>query len=627
MHSFAIFLICLIGTSLSYASAPLALDINKEGDFCQANLKKFPELKDLVLPAWKLAAREPLNSKMSLEIAQKNPKLQSAMQAPLSELKEISHALNTRYLENIQSTLYVRLAAAQEVGWKIDKYQHDLDLLKNRCQLADISGQNFNSEVAPFQKMISEVKADYQNFHLRPEGREVYLRKLAVAGLEAWRIEKVMKMLLAKAKYGDYGLQVKREVERSLAENARRLIRLHFAFPVLSDLKTAKIQKILNSELDDLYYFQKDEAIYYSHPMLEEWLGLTPVGRRPVTMGIVPFAPLASQERKLHYPRLYEKILNGEAPLSYTLRQRLTEALDTSVDTAIKSASLKCANPTPCGALAVNPDLAVNWIESLGASQRVGPIACACKIGDQRETVPGKLNLGLGLISAGAVVLALIQPEIAILVKAAIWLSVADMAAAGLGIYDGVDNYSRAKQVTLSRSGGSTDERIREITKSENDKANFNLIYDLGTGVVGLLPPARISQAYSRVPLRTIIKDPPFLKGTTLEFTKGATGAPAMELNSDSYSENWDPSRLMVPFPIEMRKAFPKLYANMQLVAAQGRFASYPGKRSRLLAELKLAAEKMTASASQSDIARLNQGEVRADLCESEEAKSLWFVN
>ena len=610
----------LILSLILMAASASALEITHDSPTCKMMDAKYPALQKVVTPAWSKAAQVPLNASPT--------KLASTMQGPIEDINELAHSLNEVYLQKISNSLYFRLVSAAEVGLDLQKFQPSLEHLSQRCALRDASGQSFPKESMIFRNLPREVDTDFKALHLSEMGETEYLKLLVIAAIEAHRLEGVLKFLGQKASYGDYGRETGLAVNKSLAENARRLIRLHFAFPILGDLKTSHIENELYAQFafSNPFYFDQDIAQFFSHPQLEAVLRISPVGRAPVQMGPVPFAPPATDQAKYFYANLYNDILRGKARIPFSVVDRLRKSIAASVNNAIQAAELKCANPSPCSALSVDPNFASQWIQRLQATQTLAPLACACRIGAERETINGNVNLGLGLVSSAAFIGAVLQPELAPLVYAAYALTIADMGAAGAGIYDGIDNYNREQQLSLARSGGATDEAERTQTLEDNRKAQFNLLYDLGTGVIGLLPPGKVTQAYAKMSLKTVIRNKEFLKESSVGMAKGATAAPAPDLNQDLYSLSWDPSRLSVPLPLEVRSSYPRLFANLQSLAGKGRFMAKPVARAELLRELKFAAERMVQENSAEDLQMLARGEVRADLCSSAEAKKLSFV-
>lgn len=589
-----------------------ALDLHYDGAVCQADLKAYPELKTLVTPSWAKHAHDPLTVGRYREIQATNSRLREAMSGHLNDLNEIAHDLNARYLANIHDSLYLRLAAASEVGIDLGKYGPGLSALQQRCSAADLSLHSMKKEVAPLASLAAEIAQDHRAFDLRTEGAEISLRRFAVAALESARLERVLKHLTKQSKSAD--------VARSLAENERRLIRLHFMFPSLGDLETAAVATHISLAMrEDAIGIRADATNFETHPRVEELLQLAPVGVKGAVLGPVPGAPKVSPDLADFNTQLYDRIMSGDQALPSYIRRELLQGIDVAVATAIESASLKCANATPCSAFSVNPELAGAFIEEVGRVNSLGPLACACEIGKQRETVPGRINLGLGIASATAVVAALVQPEVAFLVRAAIVLSVADMGAAATGIYDGYDSMTRTNRDVLARSGGATGEREREQSQAEDTRAMFNMIYDFGTGVIGLLPPAKITTAYSAVPFRQIIREGQFLKDSGLEFMKGATGAALPDLVSEKYSDIWDARRLVVLLPPAARAKYPRLWANFQMTAGLGRYAVAVAVRDAVLEDLKQAAWRTSS-------AQLARGEVSAAFVQLPETRALPFV-
>lgn len=603
-------------------------DLDHEAPYCQAAEKKFPQIKDVVTPDWKAVAEKPLTPELRAKLSGKNPRLRQALQGPLSELAKDSHQLNQHYLENIHDSAYHRLAAARVVGIDFNKFARDLEILNQRCSTPDVSGQTFQQEAKLFTQLPIEVEKDAMILGPQSLSQETYLRQLTVAALETKRLKSVLKFMLEKLKYGDFGPQTWASLKKALSENERRLIRLQYAFPVVSDLKsdfliTALEASMVGSELT----FGDERVIFASAPNLEQWLEISPPAVSAPAMGSVPLAGLLNAQENHFYENLYRQILGGQKTLLPVLRTGLINAVEQSVHTSLHSAGLKCANPSPCSAIAIDKDRAQNLMIKAGHQDFLGPLACSCHLGATRETVNGQVNLYLGLSSAAAVVGSLLQPELAPLVWTAYGLAYADMGAAATGMIDGIDNYGRTLRLAGAREGGATSSEQQLKTKADLDQSGFELLYDLGTGVIGLLPPAKMSTDYAGIKLRQVIKNSQFIKDSGLEFAKGVTGAPCPDLTSEDYSENWQPNRLSVPVPNSVAQTYPKLYLNLQKVAGLAKFSDAPGERYEILAELKEGIEVMITNNDPLDLELLKTGKVRSELCPRAQAMHLKIVS
>jgi hypothetical protein len=617
-----LFITLLIGTAAQ--SEPV--DIHVDSPYCTASNQKYPQLQNILTPAWKKNSQETFLESKAHPLTAENLRLRQAMSQPLAELGIVTSELNSRYLNSIRESLYVRLVSATAAGLNIGKYEKPLADVSARCNAPDFSGETYKTEALHLQSMVNEIQTDYGTLNLHPLGQDLYLRKLVIAILESRRLERVINFL-NKRKDKDLTLTDHRAVEASLAENERRLLRLHFSYPVLKDILAYSTQEAVEKEfIGKSYRFMSTATIFFTSADLETWLDLAPEGQVAATLKPIPLAPVVAPKDAAFNDQLYKNILSGKTKIPFYLKESLLLGIDRSIRAALKSAELKCANSTPCSALAVEPDLASRWIDKIGKNESLGPLACACRINEQQTTINTYANVAIGVASASAVVAAMTKPKFVPLVISAYVLSFMDMATAVAGVYDGAVNFDRNDQVISLREGGSTSALQEEQSRQEIASINYNLLYDIGTGAVGIIPPGRITGAFAHQHLRALLRSGDFMKVSGTEFAKALSGAPALDLKFGDYANSWNPRRLMVPLPPSARTQYPLLMKHLQEVAALGEFADDSKDRYELLYELKRAAEQMSFSGSASDLELLSQGLIRADLCSSAKAKSLSFV-